>query len=246
MTQETPLVKIMLGGHLGRKFGKEWNLRVKTPVEAIRAIDVNTGGKLVQHLKKQGNERFYKIALGRKDNLLDKDELMNPTGRGDIYILPVAKGREKGLGKIFAAIAIAAVTYFTFGAGGIFANAALATAGYSAAASLLIGGVVQLLTPVPNFNQSASEDSSRGSNVFGGNTSAVSQGEAVPLVYGRALVSPMPVCLSFNAVKQLLVGADSYAKQDYEITYSPGGIVNYIPIAPDIGDNAPIVDERPS
>jgi predicted phage tail protein len=239
MQKEAQIVKIILGGALGRKFGKEWNLRVGSVAEAVQAIDVNTGGKFRGHLYKEGNKKFYKIALGRKDNLLDKEELCNPSGKNDIYILPVIKGREKGLTKILAAVAIAAVTYFTFGAGGFFANAALATAGYSAAASLAIGGIVQLLTPVPNFNQSPSQDSSRGSNIFAGNAASASQGEGVALVYGRALVAPTPVCLSFSAVDQLNVGSDSYATQEYDIEYGDGGVVNYIPRAPNPDDNVP-------
>lgn len=63
-------------------------------------------------------------------------------------------------------------------------------------ASLILGGISQLLTPTPNFNQDTAGES-RGSSLFNGNAAAVSQGGSVGLVYGRALVTPMPVCISF-------------------------------------------------
>jgi hypothetical protein len=97
----------------------------------------------------------------------------------------------------------------------------------TAAASLAIGGITQMLTPTPNFNNNAEGDS-RGSNLFGGNASAISQGGAVGLVYGRALVTPMPVSISFdNKDQSIQVGAGVIR---YERKALPGGGYQYKPI----------------
>jgi predicted phage tail protein len=221
------LTTIHLGGKLGQLFGKRWDLQVSSPAEAIRAIDVNLKGKLKEYLFKQGKSKFYKIGVGAKDALIEEKEITHRSGRSAIYITPVAKGKNSGVGKIFAAIAIAAVTYFTFGVGGAFANAAIATAGYSVAASLALGGVLQLLTPTPNFNNNAQGDS-RGSNLFNGNASVITQGGSVGLVYGRALVTPMPISISFTNTDQ--IKADAGTITNYTVQPTNGGLIQFVPV----------------
>lgn len=239
------LVNIHLGGELGTEFGPKWTLLLSnpSPAEAFRAIDANTRGRFTRHLKKQGESQFYRVCLGREDNELDRVELMRPSGRGNIYVLPVIKGNEKAGMKILAAVAIAVITYYTAGAGsagaaGIFGNSAgaVATAGYSASASLFIGGVVQLLTPLPNFNQNNSADDGLRSNVFQGNASAIAQGAGVPLIYGRAMATPMPISVAFVAKDRALV--NSFAPMGYTI-HNENGVITYEPIPPDASENLP-------
>lgn len=197
------LTTIFLGGKLGTLFGKEWRLLVGSPAEAIRAIDINLGGALKRYLTTEGARKFYRVAVGHKKNDLTKEELANRSGQADIYILPTVRGAKSGLGKIFAGVALIVLTYFTggFASGGwaMASGGGLSAAGtfvVGMSASLILGGITQLLTPTPNFNQNTVGES-RGSTLFNGNATAVSQGGAVGLVYGRALVTPMPICLSF-------------------------------------------------
>lgn len=233
------LTNIYLGGALGVECGSHWRLLVNSPAEAIRAIDVNLGGKLRRYLSTEGAKKFYQIAVGHEENALEKEEVTNRSGQADIYILPIVAGAKSGLGKIFAAIAIAVITYYTAGAGsagaaGIFGDSAsaVASAGYTMAASLALGGVTQLLTPTPNFNQT-NEGATAGSTLFNGNATAVAQGQAVALVYGRALVTPMPVCISFSNQDVTLVngnrvsskaGTTSYCRVELE-----GGGYQWVP-----------------
>lgn len=219
------LTTIHLGGKLGQLFGKKWELMVSSPAEAIHAINVNTKGKLRAFLSAQGAKKFYKIGVGNKDALLGAEELKNRSGQSSIYIMPIAKGRSSGFGKIIAAVAIAALTWWN--PLGFAAASAWFTVGYSAAASLAIGGVVQLLTPTPNFNNNAEGDS-RGSNLFGGNAAAVTQGGAVGLVYGRALVTPMPISISFDNKDQSIQTSAGVIR--YEKVALKGGGFQYVPI----------------
>ncbi len=241
-------VRIVLGGHLGKLFGAEWNLYVQSPAEAIRAIDINLKGKLRAYLVGEGGKKYYKIALKRKDNLLTKEELNNPSGCNDIYILPTVKGNNSGWAKVIVGVVLAVVTYgastyfsaaYAGFAGAIGTSAAGLTAiGYGLAASMILGGITQLLTPNPSFNnQLGSEGDSRGSNTFQGNSQVVTQGGAVGLVYGRALVSPMPVSLSITSYDQS--APNSFAPGTYTIVYGPGGIVEYVPIPVEPIENLP-------
>lgn len=247
---EDTLVNIYLGGKLGKLFGAEWNLYLTnpSPAEAIRAININTGGKLKAYLRGEAAQKYYKIALGRKDNLLGKEELKNPTGKNDIYILPTIKGKNSGIGKIIAGVVLIALTVATFGAAGPLAGglwgvtaATWTGIGIGLGASLVLGGISQLLAPTPSFNAigatSNSDTESRGSNIFQGNASTTTQGGAVGLVYGRALVAPMPISISYVAQKQGV--PDSFAQGNFNPVNVGGGIIDYQPETPNPDDGLP-------
>lgn len=234
-------VRIVIGKALSRaiEYPEVTDLYVASPAEAIRAMDSNTRGRLRRYLYGEGSSRYYRVSIGHSRNDLTKEELTGPSGHQTIYLLPVIRGRKSGGAKIIAAVALAALTY---GASVAFEGAAwigtATTIGYSTAASLALGGITQLLTPNPSFNQNSDGDS-RGSNILGGNATAVTQGGAVGLVYGRAMVTPMPISVSFTAYDQPIAGAASMAPATATTTYGKGGIVNQDIIPPDPVDNLP-------
>lgn len=212
------LTIVHLVGSLGRAVGhKRFELDVKSPPEAVRAINVITRGKLEDYLRGPGKDKHYKIALQRRDNVINTEEIRNPSGRSTIYIIPTIKGRDSGVGKILAGAAIIALTIYTGGlaAGavgwaGAGATAATATTAATAASlsiygtiaigfgtSLLLGGITQLITPTPK-GPGAQSAEQRSSTVFAGNATAVVQGGCVPVVYGRALVSPIPISITLE------------------------------------------------
>lgn len=231
-------VKIHLGGHLGRLFGAEWELFVSSPAEAIRAIDANLKGALKEYLMTKGHNRFYRIALGNRKNGLDEEDIKGPCGQQDIYVLPVVKGRNSGLGKVLAGIVLIGLA---FASGGISLASTGFLGGFASTAailggSLLLGGITQILAPTPNFNQD-SQGESRGSNIFQGNAVAVSQGGAVGLAYGRIAVTPMPISLSITSYDQSAPA--SFVPGSYDNVTSPGNMNNVVPIDPDPIDNLP-------
>ncbi len=198
----TELTKIVLVGSLGKAVGRsEWHLDVKSPAEALRAIDVNTRGALFTYLGGPARERLYRVALQKRDNVIDTKEVGNRSGRATVYIMPTIKGRNSGVGKIIAGalLIIAAVItqqYYLLGAL-TTATGGLTLAGYavltatSFGISLVLGGISQLLTPgaqTPGAQQN--------STVFPGNNAAVTQGSCIPVVYGHALVSPIPISIT--------------------------------------------------
>ena len=63
--------------------------------------------------------------------------------------------------------------------------------------ALTVGGIAQLLA----VSKASSSDQRNGA-LFQGNATAVYQGTSVGIVYGRALVSPMPVCVSQDSLSQ--------------------------------------------
>lgn len=225
--EKAKLTKIYLVGSLGTRFGKFWELDVKSPAEAIRAININTKDKLFQYLGGPAKNKLYKVSVGKRDNVLDKEEIVNRSGRNAIYIIPTIMGASSGLGKILAGIALIGLTIITGGAAAIAAGGfwgTVATGVIGAGISMIIGGVVQLLTSVPNPNAN-NDEATRGSTIFQGNSTAVSQGGAATIVYGRALVSPMPISVTINNSDTSTTDAGSVGS--VEVTELEGGGYQY-------------------
>jgi len=195
------LTNIFLVGSLGTRFGKKWSLNVKSIPEALRAINVNTKNKLFEYLSGDAKSKLYKIAVGKKQNVIPANEASNRSGNNNIYIIPTVAGADSGLGKILAGIAIIGLAVVTGGLAGVAIGAkglvgALLLGAVGVGVSLVLGGVVQLLTPVPKFD--ANEEATARSSVFQGNSVGAAQGGTPSVIYGRALVSPMPISISIN------------------------------------------------
>ncbi len=198
------LTKVVLVGSLGKAIGiSEWELDVKSPSEAIRAIDINTRGKLAQYLSGPARDKLYRVAIQKRTNVIDPKEVVNRSGRATIYIMPTLRGRDKGFWKVIAGVALLAAVYFTGGfAAGAAGWASTAAGGFTAAGavvagfgiSLVLGGISQILTPKPQGANASPEQAQ--STSFPGNAGAVVQGGCVPVVYGRALVTPIPVSVT--------------------------------------------------
>jgi predicted phage tail protein len=185
-------VTVHLGGNLGTLFGQEWKLFVSSPAEAFRAIDINTKGRFRRYLAEDEGKREYHVSLQKEDNCISAEELKNRSGKSDIYLFPVIKGRNNGWVKILAgAILVVVGAIIDYASGGTLAAWGGAFIGLGL--SLILGGITQLLTPVPQQNQQLQ------SYNFQGNASTANQGGCVPLFYGRYLVTPVPICISFSA-----------------------------------------------
>jgi predicted phage tail protein len=225
---------------------EEWHLDVKSVSEAIRAININTRGALETYLAGPAKARLYRIALQKRDNVIDPKEATNRSGRSTIYIMPTIRGRNSGLGKVLAGIALIALTYgaaagFLGAAAGNFVGAGAfgAIAGGSATLagtvlmgfgiSLLLGGISQILTPRPQ-GPNASPDQNA-STTFPGTAAVVTQGGTLPVVYGRALVAPIPIAIttSNNDVSSTAAGTTG----GVTATPLPGGGTQYNPILTD-------------
>lgn len=181
------LTRIVLGGKLGQALGKEWLLDVHSPAEAIRAIDANTGGKMSAFLGRDNGRRPYKVALQKKDNLITPAELTGPSGKSDIYIMPVARGSKGGVGKIILGIILIVAAFIP----GLNLVVIAVLAGMGSA--LILSGISQLLSPHAKTTQQLQ------SYNFQGNATAINQGACIPLIYGRVLVRPLPIAISFSA-----------------------------------------------
>lgn len=175
------LRKIRLYGQLAKFIGhRVLEADVATAAEAVRFLLANWP-ELEEHMAQQ----YYRVSVG--SYILTKEDLHDPAGRQEIRIAPVIAG-SGATGKIIAG---ALLVGLAFAVGGGLLGAALAKniAAISfvkmAGASLLLGGVAQLLTPVPRVNLGADgQDDPRKSYSFSNVQNTSRAGTPVPLLYG--------------------------------------------------------------
>lgn len=179
---------IHLYGELGKRFGKRHRFQVASVAEAIRALKANLEG-FAPYMSRAHLDGFgFHLKVGAT-SLMKDDELPLPTSEFDtIKIIPVIMG-SGGFFKAFLGAALIigglAVSGFSFGALTPL-GAQMVTVG----AGLVIGGVAQLLTGVPQSPTNASHNTSY---LFSGPVNTTAQGGAVPIGYGRLLVGSIVI-----------------------------------------------------
>ena len=204
------LRKIKLYGQLAKFIGKRvLEADVATAAEAVRMLAANFPG-LEQHMA----EQHYRVTVGTYD--LGLDEIHDPAGQQDIKIVPVVAGAGGGFGKILAGIGLIAISFLLPGAGafgtlsifGVSAAqggavlAGIATSLSLVGASLILGGVAQLITPVPKVPQGTGSDNDpRKTFNFSGIQQTSRQGVPVPCVYGLTLVGSVVISAGTDTVQ---------------------------------------------
>jgi predicted phage tail protein len=205
------LRKIKLYGRLAKFVGQRvFEADVASAAEAVRFLLVN-----FPQLEKHMADQHYRVSVGKY--ALTLDELHDPAGQQEIKIVPVLAGAGGGAGKILAGIGLIALSFLLPGAGAfgtfsVFGQAATAggiltgigTAASLIGASLVLGGVAQLLTPTPKINAPGTPQDNndpRKSYSFSGIQQTSRQGVPVPIVYGETVVGSVVVSAGIDTVQ---------------------------------------------
>lgn len=179
--------KIILLGELGKKFGREFNLSVKTPAEAVRALCINFPA-LKQYLIDSDKRNIgYKVLVDKQEQKIE--EIHNPSGNATIKIVPVLMG--SGGNGIFGFIIGATLVAASFIPGNPFAAQM-----FSVGVSMMIGGVVQMLSPVPKTPKLEDRPENKPSYIFNGAVNTSAQGYPVPVGYGKMIVGSAVISAS--------------------------------------------------
>ena len=189
------LRKIKLYGALAKFIGQRvLEADVATAAEAVRFLLANWP-ELEAHM----NDQHYRVSIGTYD--LDLEELHHPAGAAPISFVPVVSGAG-AVGRIIAGIALIALAFLIIPLGIAAAGAGIATAVGIAGASLVLGGVAQLLTPTPKVPQGADkQDDPRKSYSFSGIQNTSRQGVPVPIVYGETVVGSVVISAGIDTVQ---------------------------------------------
>jgi predicted phage tail protein len=195
------LRKIKLYGQLAKFIGRRvLEADVSTAAEAVRMLVANFPG-LEQHMA----EQYYRVTVGTYD--LGLDEIHDPAGQQDIKIMPVVAGAGATAKIILGVALFALATFATAGGGAIFGAAIAKNIGFLAATqafgvALALGGVAQLITPVPKIPQGPdTADDPRKTYNFSGIQQTSRQGVPVPCVYGLTLVGSVVISAGTDTVQ---------------------------------------------
>ena len=188
------LRKIKLYGQLAKFIGRRvLEADVATAAEAVRMLVANFPG-LEQHMA----EQYYRVTVGTYD--LGLDEIHDPAGQQDIKIMPVIAGAG-AVGRIILGVLLVVAAIAIPGLGLGLAGAAVTAVGVFGG-SLILGGVAQLLTPVPKIPQGPdTADDPRKTYNFSGIQQTSRQGVPVPCVYGLTLVGSVVISAGTDTVQ---------------------------------------------
>jgi predicted phage tail protein len=171
-----------------RKFEAE----VSNAAEAVRFLVTN-----FPQLERHMAEQHYRVSVGTYD--LSLDEIHDPAGSQEIKIVPVVAGAGAA-GRILVGVGLIAAAFFTGGATigllGLAAPLSVSTVLAGIGVSLVLGGVAQLLTPVPTLSTPSTVNTDkdpRKSYSFSGIQNTSRQGTPVPIVYGETLVGSIVI-----------------------------------------------------
>jgi predicted phage tail protein len=187
--------EIRLKGRLGEICGEVHRIEVASVHEAVRAMCVRRPvfGDLLASSQ-------YQILVG--ETAIDVEDVrVIHADEQPFTFVPVING-SSGVDRVFTGLAMMATTFVasylktgSFAVAGAqtlgkaastsMADAALAAVG-TVGTSLVLGGLCQLLTPLPTL--SLQKSSTTSSDVFAGATNTTQQGVPVPLLYGRLIV----------------------------------------------------------
>lgn len=172
-----------------------------TPAQAMRALLVNFPQLEQWLIDSEKNGVAYRVTVGKqKIHNDDVSGLFSPWSEQEVFsITPVLMGAGGNTTQILLGAVFIGLSFVTFGAGafaggtlsGLGTSAGIYGAAYGSAALgaiggyLLLGGIAQMISPVPKPPREATRLES---NSFSGIQQTVRQGVPVPIAYGRVFV----------------------------------------------------------
>jgi len=184
------------------KFLKRRTFRaeVASAAEAVRFLLAN-----FPQVEKHMADQHYRVSIGAR--ALDAEELHEPAGGSDIAIVPVIGGAG-AVGRIVAGVALVAAA-FVIGQPWLGPLAFSLITGVGA--SLALGGVAQLLTPVPRIAGPGAtaamasanaarpdENDPRKNFSFSGIQNTSRQGLPVPVIFGEVIVGSVVISAAID------------------------------------------------
>lgn len=170
---------VRLYGKMGARFGRVHRLAVNSPAEAVQALATQIPG--FEEYMYGAKERGFGFAVFNGKRNITKEEVGMPAGREtEIRIAPIIFGSKSGsIFQIIIGTILLVASFFVPVPG-------LSSALFNIGLSMIIGGVVQLLMPVPKTKKPYEDKDPNYS--FAGAVNTTAQGHPVPLLYGRAKV----------------------------------------------------------
>lgn len=188
------MVNVRFYGSL-KQFGSEFNLDCKTPAEVVHALTSQ-----IPKLRQFIQQGLFTVRVGRDylDNrYLEQGLSQKLRDNSTVHFTPALKGSKRGgvFGVIAgAAIVAGALALGPLGLGVLGSTSAMMVGGLGA--SMLLGGVAQMLTKMPTMrgvtptgavkpeSTKVKQEEKKQSTSFSNLSNMVAQGKSMPLAYG--------------------------------------------------------------
>lgn len=173
------MVEVRLHGALAAKFGRSWRFDISNPAEAVAAIECAKPGfrRAILDLEAKG----LQFRVKTRNHEYSNEDLTMGVGAADrVDIIPVVVGANAGTRFVLGAILVAA---------SFFMPASWMLVARSVGISMMIGSVVEWLTPV----QKREDYKQAQSWTISGPTNTLDQGAPVPVIYGEVLAGSSPI-----------------------------------------------------
>ena len=211
---------VRLLGDLGERYGAEHTYYdLRTPADAVKLLCINIPELQEELIHAHDHGIGYRLIQADTD--LGYEDLHLPIGSNDLILTPVITGSGGSTGQILVGVGLVAFSILTAGAGAGFLGlgagltAGTFTLGSAASvaigaigASLILGGVSQMLSPQPTIpslsgaNRLSSAESTstdgpqsvvrgtdgRQSYAYTGAANTVGVGATIPVAYGDVLI----------------------------------------------------------
>lgn len=195
-------MRIILEGVAGKRFGREFNLDVHSPNDAIRALSHRIPG--FRNFMEGSHEFgiYWRVLTNRNKEGVNAEELA--MGCSELILVPVITGSAdlwKNILNIFLGIVLIVFAFTGFGLVAFGAVGTISAGIQSAIAALGFGllftGVAGLLAPGTPQGDKSDEGREADDAVFDGAQSTAGQGTPIPLLYGTFLCQSIPIVSSY-------------------------------------------------
>ena len=182
MNEELQIIRLY--GSLGTMFGRVHHFVVANTQEAVRAMCIMIPGFERELMNSRDHGITYACFIGKRN--INQEQLLHPVGKDDIRIAPVLQGSKSAgvlqtiLGVVLIVVG-AIITGGTFGAGAPFGSALIMMG-----ASMVAGGVIQMLSPQQAGLSSKDGPANGASYNFNGAVNVEAQGNPEPLLLGES------------------------------------------------------------
>lgn len=169
---------VKLYGPMRTRFGREFQLAVSSPAEAIRALSNQIPGFKKYLMDSKDAGLAFAVFIGKRN--IARDGLDDLVGGDEIRIAPILEGSKRGgVFQTILGVALIAVSVI-----------APVTAPYllGMGISMVLGGVVQMLSPQPKGLGAKDDPNNMPSYSMDGAVNTQAQGGPVPLCYGGPLI----------------------------------------------------------
>ncbi|WP_047284139.1 tail assembly protein [Pseudomonas protegens] len=190
---------VLLSGSLARMFGREHQVAITGGFKEVMGYFRQFPGFERYMVQSADNGLRFAVFNGRRN--LSETDIHQPLGKEVIRIAPVLSGSKRagGLQTILGAVLMAVAYYNPFG----FLTGPAASFLMMTGVSMAMGGVMQMLAPLPKGLAAQDSPESRASYSFNGPVNTSAQGNPVGLLYGQLTIGSAMISSGIYAEDQL-------------------------------------------